>query len=80
MEHRSLSPQTLAAQAIGETDPATGLSGVPIHEPVHARGPRARHPATVRNVISEPSLGSADGPLSIPFSSIGLACGIAPSC
>jgi hypothetical protein len=24
MEHRSLSPQTLAAQALGETDPATG--------------------------------------------------------
>jgi len=24
MEHRSLSPQTLAAQALGETDPVTG--------------------------------------------------------
>jgi hypothetical protein len=24
MEHLSLSPQTLAAQALGETDPATG--------------------------------------------------------
>ena len=24
MEHRSLSPQTLAAQALGEADPATG--------------------------------------------------------
>ena len=26
MDHRSLSPQTLAAQALGETDPATGTS------------------------------------------------------
>jgi len=26
-----------------------GLSGAPVHEPVHARGPTSPHPATVRN-------------------------------
>src|SRR5437764_243476 len=30
MEHLSLSPQTLAAQALGETDPATGAVAPPI--------------------------------------------------
>jgi len=25
-----------------------GLSGAPLHEPVHARGPTSAHPVTVR--------------------------------
>jgi hypothetical protein len=27
---------------------ALGLSGDPVHEPVHARGPASPHPATAR--------------------------------
>jgi len=39
---------------------ALGLSGDPVHEPVHARGPAPRHPTTVRNV----TLGTAFTPAS----------------
>ena len=53
-EARSGAPGALAAQMTRVIAPmalaALELSGNPVHEPVHARGPCARHPATVRNV------------------------------
>ncbi len=41
---RVIAPMALAALE---------LSGDPVHEPVHARGPCANHPATVRNFTLE---------------------------
>jgi hypothetical protein len=61
-EARPCATRALAAQAARVIAlmalAALGLSGEPVHEPVHARGPAPSHPATVRNV----ALGAASTP------------------